>query len=67
MREVCIVDFCGTYSPSNLPGQYWADWNPLTKLVTFGGDWKGIPQMFSEAEPTENEVYAYADKHLASV
>ena len=67
MREICVVDFCGTYHPSGLPGQYWADWDPATKLVAFGGDWKGIPAMFSETEPSEAAVYAYADKHLAAV
>ena len=64
-ESICIVDFNGYIHPGHFPTSFWADWWVADKVVTFGGDWCDVPDMPSEMEPTEAEVEAWAEKHLA--
>lgn len=56
---VCVYDFAGN---SRHVG-FWADWSKLTKTVYFGGDWWDIPNMISQTEPSESQVYEWALSH----
>jgi hypothetical protein len=61
--SVCIVDFNGYCAPSHLPVAYWADYDPNSKLVAFGGVWSSLQPLYSEFEPTDEEIevlYVYA-------
>lgn len=59
-KDVCVYDLCDGRAMKD----YWADYCPETKLTTFGGNgWFNIPQMYSEHEPTESEVSAWAHAH----
>lgn len=71
-ESICISDFCGTghyiagggvRQKSIYPCQFWADWWPKEKAVTFGGFWFLVPNMPAETEPTEEAVEAWAEKH----
>ena len=58
---VCIQDFCG--SARGIPCTYWADYFPWLKVTGFGGDWRDVPDMPSEEEPTEEAVGEWARSH----
>lgn len=60
-ESIRLVDFCGYTSPGHFPITYWADWNPSTKLVTFGGEWVEVSPIISETEPTETEIEELSD------
>lgn len=55
-ETICLIDFCGYSEPGHFPTSYWADWNPATKLITFGGEWQEISPVMSETEPTDSEI-----------
>lgn len=59
--SICLVDFCGYTSPAHFPITYWADWNPETRLITFGGEWCEVAPVLSESEPGEAEIEALTD------
>lgn len=60
-ESTCLIDFCGYSEPGHYPISYWADWNPATKLVTFGGEWYEVAPVLSEIEPDDAEIEALAD------
>lgn len=62
--SVCIEDFCGR-DERGVPTSFWADYFPTIKTVTFGGDWCDVPDMNSDTEPTEKQVWDWARKHSA--
>lgn len=55
-ESICIVDFCGYTSPSHFPISFWADWQPDTKLITFGGDWYGLPPVYYADTPMDDDI-----------
>lgn len=55
-NSICLVDFCGYWKPGHFPTSFWADWYPDTKLIIFGGDWHDINPVYSETEPTDEEI-----------
>lgn len=57
-ESIYLVDFCGYATYGHLPISFWADWNPLTKLITLGGEWCEIAPITSEVEPTDSEIKA---------
>lgn len=64
-KDICIVDFAGYSEPGHFPVSVFADWDGM--VVRFGGDWEGIPDMPSDEEPTEDQVFAWADRHKDSL
>lgn len=62
--ENCIIDFAGSFWAMGMPtASYWADWIPERKVVSFGGFWANVPDMPAETKPSEEEVYAWEEKH----
>jgi len=59
--SVCIIDFNGYTSPGHFPVACRADWNPITGVVAFGGDWGYLPPMYSETEPEDVLLFDYAE------
>jgi len=62
-NSICVEDFCGYTSPSHFPLNFWADWYPDTGLTKFGGDWQGIPDMYTKECPTSEQVNQWAKEH----
>lgn len=60
-NSICLVDFCGYSKPGHFPITYWVDYHPDIKLITFGGEWQEIAPVYSEAEPTEDEIEVISD------
>ena len=61
-ESICIVDFNG-HDEHWLPTAFWADWFIEEKEVTFGGEWCDIPDMPSNVEPSEDDVYNWVNRH----
>lgn len=61
--ENCIVDFCGRCPALGEPVSFWADFDPIAKVVRFGGWWSNVPDMPAEDKPSENEVEAWEQAH----
>lgn len=59
---ICLEDFCGRWG-NFYPVQFWADFDPETRIVSFGGEWADIPDWVTP-QPTETELYAYVDRYL---
>ena len=55
-NSICVYDIVSDEI------SYFADYNPKTKRVIFGGYWCSVPIMKSEKTPTEDEVDAFANK-----
>lgn len=49
---LCIEDFSGYIEPGHFFTQYWADYNPVTGLLSFGGDWSDVPDLLVSSKPT---------------
>ena len=60
---ICIVDFNGYSMPSHLPTSFWADYFPEYGITRFGGDWRHVPDMRSNKEPSERKVEAWVRRH----
>lgn len=56
--SICVYDFAGTIMS---PGR-WADWQPATGVIQFGGFWHGVPAMTYSGEtlPTEAAIETWA-------
>ena len=60
-KEVCVFDFCGYEEPGHCPVSMWADWDG--EKTVFGGDWREVPDMQGEKEPTEEDVLKWVKKY----
>ena len=49
---ICVEDFSGHIEPGHFFTQYWADYDPLTHILSFGGDWNFMPDLFVSVKPT---------------
>ena len=56
--DICIIDFEGYTIPGHFHTSFWADYDG--EKVIFGGDWRDIPPLVIDHEPTEEEVEKYA-------
>ena len=57
---VCVYDFAG----NNRQSGRWADYDPINHLLYFGGQWAGIEPQRLTAEPTDKQVYAFAEPYI---
>ena len=57
----CIIDFSGNIMPGSWPAYFRADWDG--EKVIFSGDGDGVPDMPAPEEPTESEVWQWAEDH----
>jgi len=55
---ICIIDFNGYTSPGHLPIAYWADYDPVTGLVFFGGEFSEVSPVQCDVEPNDVEIEA---------
>jgi hypothetical protein len=62
MDTICIQDFCG--STRGFHVEYWADYDPTTGLVEFGGDWSEIPPTVFNTQPTDEDISEFANSYL---
>lgn len=52
---ICVYDFEGYTEIGHFPVSVWADWDPESGLLYFGGGWN-ISPIYTNHEPTEAEV-----------
>ncbi len=64
-ESVCVYDWNGHYMPGGFPGSHWADYWYAKGVTTFGGDWVDVPNMYTDAPPSTEQVEAWAEKHIA--
>jgi hypothetical protein len=64
MPKKCVFDFCGYTEPAHLLVQKWADWDPETNLINFGGEWWDVaPMPHPTGDITEDAVEEWARNH----
>ena len=61
--SVCVEDFEGYSMPGHFHTSFWADYYPTLGFTRFGGDYWNIPDMFTNTEPTEEEISAWEKIH----
>lgn len=59
----CVYDLCATCRLTYWKIDLTADWSPSKRVVAFGNSWEGVPDMFSQAEPTEEEIEFWVSQH----
>ena len=60
-KSVCVEDFCGYTKVGHFFTQFWAFYFPESKVILFGGDLWEVPPIFSDTEPTEQDIQIIAD------
>lgn len=74
---VSVADFNGTcthtaiFSPEGTvlsvayshPTAFWADYDAVTGVVHFGGDWQHVPHMLAKKQATEIALQRFVKRH----
>jgi hypothetical protein len=62
--SVCVFDLDGYRHPGHFHVSMWADWDPASRMIYFGGDWQDVePMPHPSPDITEEAVAAWARQH----